>query len=196
MDQSRIAPSWHLRPLYWRWSFTAGLSYLAAVLWVSRVLFCTPLLPTGCLQLLCNCFSILPYFIKFSLTVFCLTHFCWELCVSCSWSWLCHPICFLLPNLLFVGSICDVIQFTAVGENYQWRVSARPFPSFNNNERRNQFRLLRELQSETSETWCYSHWDWQQNSTWHGCYRSSPWALVLHVVVWNSPGVGFVPHWC
>lgn len=145
--QSRRGPSWHLGPLYWRQSFTANLSYLAAVLWVIRVLLCTPLLLSVFLQLLCNCFSVLPFFVEFFLTVFCLTHFCWELWGSCSWSWLCHPISVLLPTLLFVGSICDLIQFTNVGENDQWRVSSGPFHSFSDNEPRNQFSLLRELLS-------------------------------------------------
>lgn len=111
------------------------------MLWVNRVLLCTPLLSSGHLQTLRN-FSVLPYFIRFSLTVFCLIHFRWDLCVSCSWSWLCHSISLLLPTLLLVGSICDLTQFTKVGENYPWRVSARPFHSFSNNEPRNHFSLL------------------------------------------------------
>lgn len=75
-----------------------------------------------------------------------------SVCVSCSCSWLCQPIPFLLPALLFVGSVCDLIQFTNIGENYQWRGSARPFHSFSNNEPRDQFSLLRELQPEPSGT--------------------------------------------
>ena len=106
-----------------------------------------------------------------------------------------HPIPFLLPSLLFVGSICDLIQFTNVGENCQWRGSARPFHSFNNSEPGDQFSLLRELQTEPSGTWSCLHWGWQQNSTWCGCCRSSLWAPVLHVVIWNSPGISFVPPW-
>lgn len=114
---------------------------------------------------------------------------------SCSCSWLCHPIPFLLPTLLFVGSLCDLIQFINVGENCQWRGSGRPFHTFSNSEPEDQFSLLRQLQPEPSGTWSCLHWGWQQNSTWSGCRRSSFWAPVLHVVIWNSPGIGFVPPW-
>lgn len=116
-----------------------------------------------------------------------------NVCISCSCAWLCHPTPFLLPALLLVVPVCDLIQFTNVGENYQWRGSARPFHSFSNSETRDQFSLLRELQMEPLGTWSCLPWGWQQNSTWRGCCRSSLWAPVLHVVTWNSPGIGFVP---
>lgn len=145
--QSRRGPSCHLGPLYWRQSFTADLSYLG--LWCGWTGCCCA--PLCCWVFFCSCYATASqfylFFVEFFLTVFCLTHFCWELWVSCSWSWLCHPISVLLPTLLFVGSICDLIQFTNVGENDQWRVSAGPFHSFSDNEPRNQFSLLRELLS-------------------------------------------------
>lgn len=66
--------------------------------------------------LLCSCSPVLPNFMKTSLKVFQLTHFCWEvLCPAVS------SIHFLLPILLFHGSIHDPIHITNLGENDLWR---------------------------------------------------------------------------
>lgn len=66
--------------------------------------------------LLCSCSPVLPNFMKSSLKVFQLTHFCWEvLCPAVS------SIHFLLPILLFHGSIHDPIHITNLGENDLWR---------------------------------------------------------------------------
>lgn len=76
-----------------------------------------------------------------------------NVCISWSSTWLCYPTPFLLPTLLLVVSVCDLIQFTNIGENYQWRGSTRPFHSFSNSETRDQFSFLRELQMEPLGTW-------------------------------------------
>ena len=148
------------------------------MVWVNRVLLCTPLLPTGCLHppwvisagavaigwgrsakcrrgrstswssLSCSypaawpkeykCILLL-YFTVFSISSLGL-HCCYQLLlsftssyevffdsilvntlllvgsvgVSYSYSWLCHPIPFLLPTQLFAESVHDLIQFTNV----------------------------------------------------------------------------------
>lgn len=76
-----------------------------------------------------------------------------NVCISWSSTWLCYPTLFPLPTLLLLVSICDLIQFTNIGENYQWRGSTRPVHSFSNSKTRDQFSLLRELQMEPLGTW-------------------------------------------
>lgn len=139
VDQSRIAPSWHLGPLYWRQNFTADLSYLAAVLWVNRVLLCTPLLLSGCLQ-----FYLLSFTLFFKVFFDCILFNTILVRIVCL-----LLLILIVPTLLFVWSIHDLIQFTNVGENYQWRVS-RILSLFQQQWARNQFSLLRELLSEPS----------------------------------------------